>query len=75
MSETTQTQTAPDPKIGAFANAVLPDYEEAMDRFFDKVQTKALSEGLTDAEVVAALTRGYGYEVSEAWTDWIEADA
>lgn len=55
----------------SFADSVLSDWDDAMDRFFSKVETLMLVRGLTPEQVRKELDRGYGYEVGDNWVDWI----
>jgi len=54
-----------------FADKILSDWDRAMDRFFENVDAKRKAEDLSDGEVYTALDEGYGFEVAEAWMEWI----
>lgn len=51
-------------------NAVLSDWDLAMDRFFNRVDRERVERGLTETEVWHAMDEGYGFEVAEAWSEW-----
>lgn len=53
-----------------FADDVLGDWDDAMDRFFTAVQRKADAAGLKSEVVRDELVRGYGHEVADAWDEW-----
>ena len=54
-----------------FINALLGDWDRAMDRFFDAVDKERRKRDLTDVQVLDALLVGYGWEVAESWDEWI----
>jgi hypothetical protein len=59
-------------QAASFANEVLVDWDDAMDQFFDRVERKMRTRDLTTEQVREALIRGYGYEVGDAWDEWME---
>ncbi len=59
--------------VTSFANLILSDWEDAMQRFFEAVDRRREEHGLTPAEVAFALDIGYGDEVGDAWREWDEA--
>lgn len=56
--------------VGSFANHVLPDWQAAMDVFFNDVDRKRRGRGMTGEQVREALDHGYGDEVGNEWADW-----
>ncbi len=60
------------PALVSFANHLVIDWDEAMDKFFQAVAKKQAARDLTDSDVEAALQLGYGDEVAEAWQEWAE---
>lgn len=62
------------PEITSFANHVVVDWEDTMDRFFTAVAKKAQARDLTDAQVRLALSSGYGDEIADQWDEWAEAE-
>lgn len=56
--------------VDGFANHILSDWDEAMDRFFRGVDYKSRCLDLEPNEIRDSLVRGYGYEVAEAWDEW-----
>ncbi len=59
------------PELVSFANHVIGDWENAMERFFSAVDRKAAARGLSDVDVRSALLLGYGGDVVDAWQDWL----
>lgn len=59
-------------KLSSFANAVLYDWQDAMQRFFEKVEDRRERDGLSEDDVRRALDIGYGADVADAWSEWIE---
>lgn len=55
-----------------FISNVLPAWDDAMDRFFDKCESARERFGLDENDVRSALNKGYGYEVGDQWADWFE---
>lgn len=75
MSEQSTTPTGEYPALDdsakdSFANHVLSDWGAAMERFFNDVDRKRRTQGLTGAQVREALNRGYGHEVGDEWDEW-----
>lgn len=62
-------------KRTAFANALVHDFDRVMHDFFEDVDRKRTTAGLTDDEVEAALNTGYGDVVADAWHEWVVAGA
>lgn len=57
-----------------FVRNIFPDWENAMDQFFQRVERKRETEGLTDGQVYAALDMGYGSDVADAWEEWVDSE-
>jgi len=57
-------------RITKFANLVVYDYEQAMEKFYEKVAAKANEEGLGPRAVYEALIVGYGSEIADGWSEW-----
>jgi hypothetical protein len=55
----------------SFANVVLPEWERLIDQFFQTVDRKRRECGMTEEQARDSLELGYGYEVAEAWDEWI----
>ncbi len=66
------TTSAERPEITSFANHVLFDWESAMQQFFECVEKKRETRGLTVAQARKALDVGYGDEIGDAWAEWNE---
>lgn len=52
-------------------NSVLADWNQAMDAFFRAVDRARDRAGMNEADAKAALIVGYGYEVADAWDEWV----
>lgn len=63
------------PQITSFANHLLTDWYAAMDIFFPAVERKMRARGLSLAEAVAALNRGYGDEIGDAFEDYMDGES
>lgn len=59
-------------ELSDFANAVLGDWDAAMDRFFQVVDRQREDCGLTEPDAFKMLNIGYGPEVAEHWCAWYE---
>lgn len=68
MTDEPTTEVAP--QVDSFANHVIGDWNDAMERFFSAVDRKRAARDLTDAEARDALRRGYGEDIAEAWDEW-----
>lgn len=55
-----------------FNNMLMQPWDDALDRFFDSVETYMGMYGLTVEQVEAALNHGYGDTVADYWVQWIE---
>jgi len=53
-----------------FNDAVLADFEQAMDKFYTNAADKATEQGLGPRAVYDALWTGYGSEVADGWIEW-----
>ena len=58
----------------SFCDSVLPDWDDAMDRFFSKVDTLAQVRGLTTEQVRTELYRGYSYDIGDSWVEWVNEE-
>ncbi len=63
------------PELVSFANHVIGDWENAMERFLSAVDRKASARGMSDEDIRAALLLGYGGDVVDAWLDWVSDGA
>lgn len=54
-----------------FANSMLADWNQAMDQFCRAVDRARDRGGMNEADTKAALIVGYGYEVADAWDEWV----
>lgn len=55
-----------------FSNAVLGDWDEAMDKFFRAVEKRRVADGLRRIQTAYALKEGYGTTVADNWLEWSE---
>lgn len=58
------------PKRKAFANLILPDWEDAVEKFFSRIADKAKREELSPKDVYMSLLHGYGQEIADEWAEW-----
>lgn len=54
--------------------AVSREYDAAVERFFEKVDSKRQSLGLTETDVEEAISRGIDSEVAGWYREWCEDD-
>ncbi len=59
-------------EIVTFANAVLGDWDDAMDKFFRAVEKARQRANLSVREVATVLRDGYGDTTANEWLDWSE---
>ena len=53
------------------ADALLYDWDNLLDNFFEKVEDLRDRENLDQEQMSRVLTVGYGYEVADAYDDWV----
>ena len=58
--------------MSSLANAVLCDWDRAMDSFFAEVCKQAYHLNLSRDDIRRELSAGYGEVVLESWDEWIE---
>lgn len=73
MTERPSSSTLAEPQV-SLSDAVISDWDQAMDRFFTAVSREALKRNLTSPEVADALAHGYGHDVADEWREWNDND-
>lgn len=76
-TQTPQAEQTEQPQLGeagriSIANALLGDWNAAMDRFFEAAERERERRGITDEAMAVVLDSGYGDEIADAWREWTQ---